>query len=816
MTMTLEGLNLQQAEAVVHESGPLLILAGAGSGKTRVLTNRVAWLIGERGVKPWNICAITFTNKAAGEMRERVNRMVDFGAEAVMVSTFHSLCVRILRRFIDRIGYENNFVIYDSDDQKSVIKEICRDLQIDVKRYKERMILSRISSAKDQMIEPDEYLKEAGADPDGQIVARCYSAYQSRLQKSNAVDFDDLINLTVRLFRQEKDVLDYYQERYRYIMVDEYQDTNRAQFYLVSLLAEKYRNLCVVGDDDQSIYKFRGADIGNILGFEKVFPDAKVIRLEQNYRSTQTILDAANAVIANNKSRKEKRLWTENGTGDKIRLRRFQSGYEEAEFIANDIDIQQQKGAFDYKDSAVLYRTNAQSRAIEEKLVFLNIPYHIIGGVNFYARKEIKDILAYLKTIDNGADDLSVRRIINIPKRGIGQTTIARVQTYADVNSLSFYEALERAREIPGIGRGSAKLEDFVTFIRSLRTMAESVGVVDLIRNVLERTGYEDELRKEGTDEALDRLANIEELINKAADYAERAGEDRRIAKMQEGAIFGSAADGAGTAGGTESVAVGAALGDTVGTALDGMENSSDPAARRTELSGFLTEVALVADIDSLEDDDNRVPLMTLHSAKGLEFRNVYIAGMDEGLFPSYHSISSEDPSDLEEERRLAYVGITRAKERLTLTSAQSRMTHGETMFYRISRFIDEIPDELLDKGGNALRRRDDSHAGNDGESYKSRAAALRMNTAFQTERRREKAEFHEKPFQSAVQTGAQINAKPGSLDYGVGDTVQHIKFGKGVVQNIRDGGRDFEVTVDFDGFGVKKMFAGFAKLKKV
>ena len=469
-------LNPEQREAVLHTEGPLLILAGAGSGKTRVLTHRVAYLI-EQGTAPWNILAITFTNKAAGEMRERVDKLVGLGSDSIWVSTFHSTCVRILRRYIDRLGFDTAFSIYDTDDQKSVMKEVCKKLQIDTKVYKERMLLSAVSKAKDELISPEQMRLDAGGDWNQQKIAGVYAEYQAQLRKNNALDFDDLIMKTVELFRNCPDVLDYYQERFRYIMVDEYQDTNTAQFQLISLLAAKYRNLCVVGDDDQSIYRFRGANIMNILNFEQVFPDAKVVKLEQNYRSTSNILNAANEVIHHNQGRKEKRLWTDNGAGAPVRFRQFMNAFEEAEHVIGNIVSHIQKEEASYRDHAILYRTNAQSRLFEEKLIYANIPYKIIGGVNFYARKEIKDLLAYLKTIDNGRDEVAVRRIINVPKRGIGATTLSRVSEYAVANDMGFYEALLNAEAIPGIGRGASKVLPFTVLIQTLRAKQEHAKV---------------------------------------------------------------------------------------------------------------------------------------------------------------------------------------------------------------------------------------------------------------------------------------------------------------------------------------------------
>lgn len=735
-----DSLNPQQLEAVQHYEGPLLILAGAGSGKTRVLTHRIAWLMEEKNVQPWNIMAITFTNKAAGEMKERVERMLDEGSAGVWVATFHSTCVRILRRYIEMIGYDSNFTIYDGDDQKSIIKDICKRLNVNTKMYKERTLLGAISSAKDELVTPEEFALRAQADFKLKVYSDVYTEYQRELKSNNALDFDDLICKTVELFQSCPEVLDYYQERFRFIMVDEYQDTNTAQFKLVSLLASKYQNLCVVGDDDQSIYKFRGANIGNILNFEHFFPDAKVIRLEQNYRSTQNILNAANEVISHNRGRKEKKLWTANGEGDKVKFRQFMNAFEEAEYVAGMINGKVSQGKWKYGDCAILYRTNAQSRMFEEKFLFSNIPYKIVGGINFYSRKEIKDVLAYLKTIANGADDLAVRRIINVPKRGIGATTISRVQEYAIAYGISFYQALRTCDMIPGIGKGASKLLNFVDMIQTFRSKADFYSVKELIEDILEVTGYRAELELEGTDEAEDRLENIDELLSKAAAYAES------------------------------------------------QENPT--------LDGFLEEVALVADIDSLEEDSDHVMMMTLHSAKGLEFPVVFLVGMEDGMFPSYMSIGSEDPLDLEEERRLCYVGITRAMRELTMTAARQRMVRGETHYNKVSRFITDIPDELL-----ALEEK--KNMADVKKEYRER-----QQTAYQQAREN---------FRAKVFTPQQFQVKKADgLDYTEGDRVRHIKFGEGTVENIVEGGRDYEVTVNFDRVGVKKMFASFAKLVKV
>ena len=779
-------LNPMQREAVFTTEGPLLVLAGAGSGKTRALTHRVAYLIEEKGVKPWNILAITFTNKAAGEMRERVNQLVDFGADSVWVSTFHSLCVRILRRFIENLGYTTDFSIYDSDDTKTLMKQIFKDLEVNQKVLKERGVLGVISSAKNEMISPEEFLLSAKADGDSRLqrIGELYMEYQKRLKKNNALDFYDLLVKTVELFQAKQEVLEYYQDRFRYIMVDEYQDTNTVQFKLVSLLAAKYRNICVVGDDDQSIYRFRGANIKNILSFEETFPGAKVIKLEQNYRSTKMILDSANEVIKNNAGRKDKTLWTENEVGERPVFREFGSSFDEAEWVVRDIV---KKGG-PWKDYAILYRTNAQSRLFEEKCIAYNLPYRLVGGVNFYQRKEIKDILCYLKTIANGRDDLAVQRIINVPKRGIGAMSVARVNMFAMENDMSFYEALERVQAVPGIGKAALKIGVFTDQIGEFRKMLrEEKTIKDVIEAVLEKTGYREELKEEGEVEAESRLENIEELINKAVSYWESADEP--------------------------------------------------------SLSEFLEEVALVADIDSMDESEDRIILMTLHSAKGLEFPYVYLVGMEDGLFPSMMSLM-EGPEALEEERRLCYVGITRAEKRLTLTAAKSRMVKGEMQYARTSRFINEIPDVCLERPDQ-----DDSKSGwrKTADAYKDLAeeAGLPWAKSADASGKAEgghsgrfkdrpsgvslfgqKSDAYKSPYASKTSgTPSSTPAfgkaftveKPKNLDYSEGDRVHHMRFGDGTVKAITDGGKDFEVTVEFDRetVGTRKMFASFAKLKK-
>lgn len=742
-------LNEQQTQGVLTTEGPVLLLAGAGSGKTRVLTHRVAYLIEEKNVNPYNILAITFTNKAAAEMRERVDRLVGIDANGAMIMTFHAACIRILRRYIERIGYMNGFTIYDTDDQKTIMRQVLKKLDLDPKMYKDKSVLSQISHAKDELISPDEFELAAGSDYHKRKIAEVYREYQKQLKSNNALDFDDIICKTVELFGSCPEVLDYYSERFRYIMVDEYQDTNTAQFKLISLLASRFRNLCVVGDDDQSIYKFRGANVKNILNFESVFPEAVVIKLEQNYRSTQNILDAANAVIKNNSERKAKSLWTDEGAGDKIAYNIYNTAYEEAYGIVSDIKKHAaESGA--YNDYAVLYRTNAQSRSLEEKFIELGVPYRIYGAVNFYARKEIKDVLAYLKTIDNARDEVAVRRIINVPKRGIGLTTLEKASVFAEDNDISLYAAVARGSEIPSLSKAAAgKLDNFCMLISELRAKSRELSIKELISEIINDVKYEEYLADDDEpDEIADRMQNISELISKAAAYEE--------------------------------------------------------AADMPTLSGFLEEVALVADIDNMDENNNIVSLMTLHSAKGLEFPCVYLAGMEDGNFPSYMAIQSDDKCDLEEERRLCYVGITRARKRLVLSMARQRMIRGEMMLCKQSRFINEIPKELLLESGQGIRKP---------QSFSSEAAARLAENAMRA------ALPWNRPAarMSAIKKGApQTAASEEELGYTKGDRVRHIKFGEGTVTNIASGGRDFEVTVQFDTAGVKKMFASFAKLVKI
>lgn len=775
-------LNPEQRRAVFHDRGPLLILAGAGSGKTRVITHRIAHLIQDLDVSPYRILAITFTNKAAKEMRDRVDALVDYGAENIWVSTFHSTCVRILRRFCEQIGYSRNFSIYDTDDQKALIRDILKRLELDPKKFRDKSFLSVISSAKNELITPEEFALSAGRDYIASMQAKVYTEYQKALHANNAFDFDDLLFKTVELFRASGEALSYYQRRFEYILVDEYQDTNTAQFELIRLLAnytnedgENEHNLCVVGDDDQSIYKFRGANIRNILDFERHYPEAEVIKLEQNYRSTGNILAAANEVIAHNLGRKQKALWTQSPEGAPIACTQFENDREEARTVAGEIADGVEKNGGHYSDYAVLYRTNAQSRVFEEQFIYRGIPYRLVGGVNFYQRKEIKDLMAYLKTVDNGLDGMAVKRILNVPRRGIGQTTVERVEDYAFRSAVSFYDALVCANSIPSIGRAASKIESFVALIEGLRSRLQQPGysLRDLIEDILEATGYREELRTQEPETAEDRLANLDEFINKAVGFE---------------------------------------------------KDADDPS-----LSAFLSEIALVADIDSVEADADCALLMTLHSAKGLEFDHVYLCGMEEGLFPSAMSVMADNPElEIEEERRLCYVGITRAKKTLSLSSAKSRMMRGEIQYNRPSRFLNEIPRHLLQKSATGKTNgylNQASSAARSGDLFtflnrqKERKQAMgslsgegRTAGVSPEKHGRETAGL---PPYGAVSTPRPSSSGSGALNYQVGDTVKHLKFGIGTVTDIRRGAKDFEVTVDFPS-GTKKMLASFARLVKI
>ncbi len=729
-------LNEIQREAVMTTEGPLLILAGAGSGKTRALTHRVAYLIEEKGVAPWNIMAITFTNKAAGEMKERVEQLVGQRGKHVWIATFHSSCVRILRKYAESIGYNKNFTIYDTDDQKALLRQLMKRMNIDVKQFSDREAIRIISKAKEEMITPVEFMNEKVDDYRSKIFARIYAEYQEALRKNNAMDFDDLLVNVVRLFEKDKEALAYYQDLFHYVHVDEYQDTNTVQFQFVKLITQTRKNICVVGDDDQSIYRFRGADITNILSFEKIFPNAKVIKLEQNYRSTPDILQIANEVIKNNSARKPKRLWTEI-EGNKIpRFTIYEDAYQEATAVIGEMRKAHEEG-LSYSECAVLYRTNAQSRTLEEACIRMNIPYRIVGGVNFYQRAEIKDIIAYLKTISNGQDDVAVRRIINVPRRGIGATTIEKITELAIAYEINFFDACELYCEMNSKNKSVLKVKEFVDLIVNLRIDAKTLNVYELMNTAIERINYYDTLSDLMDEKIVAKRENINELCAKAAEYV-NSGEE-------------------------------------------------------VSLEDFLEQIALVSDLDSVDEAQQRLLLMTLHGAKGLEFDKVCLVGLEDGLFPSFMSIESGNKEDIEEERRLFYVGVTRARKQLDLSAARARMINGETKYRKVSRFVEEIPEYLIKKENPHVKRVSTSTS-----STKQSPISTLMPMGRPT-------------FGRAVPM-----KKPESLAYKEGDRVRHIKFGVGTVIKIVDMGKDYEVTVEFDGVGVKKMMSAFANLSLI
>lgn len=787
-------MNERQAEAVRQTEGPLLVLAGAGSGKTRVLTHRVAYLIENRGVAPWHILAITFTNKAAQEMRERVNRLIGARASEIWVSTFHSMCVRILRRNIEALGYTRDFSIYDTEDQKTVMKQIFKDLNIDSKLLRERAVLSVISTAKNSGTDAASFQREAGGSLQERRIADCYLEYEKRLRQNNALDFDDLLLRTLELLRKQEEVRAYYQERFRYILVDEYQDTNDVQFELVHILAERYRNICVVGDDDQSIYSFRGANLENILSFEKSYPGAKVVKLEQNYRSTEKILDTANAVISHNSGRKDKRMWTDRKGGAAVLFQEYETANEEAAAVVREV----RDCGRAYSEQAVLYRTNAQSRLLEEQCVKWNVPYRIIGGVNFYQRREIKDVLAYMKLVSNDADDVAFERIINVPKRSVGASSLAKLRSHAAQRQsmsqpFSLFSAAETAEQSGLSGRALKSVQHFTAQIHEWREklraagylqedaapgMEESFSIRELIESIRDDTGYGMELRAEGVVEAETRLMNIEEVISKAADY--------------------------------------------------------QSSAEQPKLSEFLEEVSLVSDLDRAEEGTDCLTLMTLHGAKGLEFPKVYLVGLSDGLFPGFSSIN--EPEELEEERRLCYVGITRAEEELVMSSARSRMMNGEYQRLLPSRFVEEMPDSVVRKkllyvpkprddydgfsaySGTPFEEENDSRTNSYGFSGMGSLGyrdSGRQGGPHNVQSRAGGRKRSGPGIPSLMQKGMD-RPKLEHLDYGVGDCVSHVKFGTGTVTEITQDKRDFMVTVDFDGAGRKKMFASFARLMKL
>lgn len=730
----LNGLNEPQKQAVLHTDGPLLILAGAGSGKTRVLTHRIAYLIKEKNVHPGSILAITFTNKAAREMKERIDRLVGDAADNIWVSTFHSMCVRILRRDIEKIGFDRSFVIFDSTDQQTVVKDCLKELNLNEKNYAPRSVLEMIGKAKDELIEPATYAKMNETDYRMSKVADIYKRYQDKLKQNNALDFDDIIMFTIKLFLDYPPVLEYYQRKFKYILVDEYQDTNTAQYSLISLLAQQNRNLCVVGDDDQSIYGWRGANIRNILDFEKEFTHCKVIKLEQNYRSTQTILDASNSVIKNNIGRKNKSLWTQNSKGSRILFYQGNNEHEEALFVANEIRKLVKNENKEYKDIAVLYRMNAQSRVIEDMLMKECIPYKIFGGLRFYDRKEIKDIIAYLRIIQNPADDIALKRIINVPKRGIGNTTVETAEGVANQRKCSIFSIISCSEQIPELQRASSKLQKFVTLTAMFRVLAESSKVSELIEQVINQSGIMSELQEENTVEAQSRIENIKEFISVALEF-EKQSEEKT-------------------------------------------------------LEAFLANISLVSDIDNFEEGADNIVMMTLHSAKGLEFPAVFMVGMEEGVFPGYRSMSSE--SELEEERRLCYVGMTRAKEKLYMTNTFSRTLFGNTTFNKASRFLKEIPEELIEEPGKKK-----STAG----TATKKADNLSNLGLFKGS----------KPFSIN-----DLKTPKASLDFKTGDMVEHKKFGVGTITSVEKEKDDLKLEIQFKNAGMKRLMAAYANLVKL
>jgi len=730
----LKGLNEEQKKAVLHVDGPLLILAGAGSGKTKVLTNRIAYLIQEKGVYPSNILAITFTNKAAREMKERIDNLVGSVSDSIWVSTFHSMCVRILRKDIDRIDYDRSFVIFDYSDQQTVIKDCLKELNLNEKNYVPKSVLEIIGRAKDDIIDPDTFSRIYAADFRMSKIAKIYELYQKKLKQNNALDFDDIIMLTIKLFSTHPDVLEYYQRKFKYILVDEYQDTNTAQYSLISMLSQRSRNLCVVGDDDQSIYGWRGANIRNILDFEKEFKDCKIIKLEQNYRSTQTILDAANNVIKNNFGRKNKKLWTENKGGEKIKHCLCANEHEEAYFIASEIKKLSTTKNMQYKDFAILYRINAMSRVLEEMLMKEGIAYKIFGGLKFYDRKEIKDLLAYLRLIQNPSDNVSLKRCINEPKRGIGTTTLDTAERIANSKGVSIFSIISSASEIPELARAASKLEGFVAMISRLRVLKDSMKVSELIQEVIEQSGIQKSYEQEDTLEAQARIENIKELISVALEFEQR----------------------------------------------DGGQSLED----------FLANVSLVTDIDNMDENSDCVVLMTLHSAKGLEFPVVFMVGMEEGIFPGYRSMADE--SELEEERRLCYVGITRAKQKLYMTNTFTRTLFGNTTYNRMSRFLREIPPELMD-------------------SNEMEASTSRSNTG--TYRTESFGNFSKSRISTFTDTS---KPRVAATSFSVGDQVEHKQFGVGIITKIVEEKDDLMLEIHFKGTGMKRLMASFAKLSKI
>ena len=765
----LKGLNDKQYEAVVNTEGPCLVIAGAGSGKTKVLTHKIAYLLQEKNVLPWNILAITFTNKAANEMKERIELLVGDKAKDMWVGTFHSICVRILRKFIDRIGFDSSFIIFDSSDQKTLVKRCLKELDIDEKILNDRSCLSEISNAKNDMLEPDAYSAKVHGDYRREKIAEVYEMYQKRLRENNAIDFDDIINFTIKILSENPDVLDYYTEKFKYILVDEYQDTNKAQFTLVSLLASKYGNVTAVGDNDQGIYSFRGADISNILNFERDFPGTRIIKLEQNYRCTGNILKAANAVIKHNENKYDKKLWTENEEGHLPCIYCGEDEYDEGRYIVEQINHLKTEEYYKNSDFTILYRMNAQSRAIEDILMREGIPYKVIGGLKFYERKEIKDIIAYLRLIHNSADNLSLKRIINEPKRGIGKTSIEQIQEISDKTGNSMYEIIRNAQEY-GLTRVFSNSRDFIEQIEYLKSKKDELKISDLIKETLNKTGYTKALENENSVEAETRIENLEEFLTVAIEFEEESADNT--------------------------------------------------------LAEFLENITLSSDIDGMEDQDNSITLMTLHSAKGLEFPVVFLVGMEEGIFPGYKSIG--EPQALEEERRLFYVGITRAKQYLYLTCAKHRTIFGSTSYNQVSRFVKEIPEELLEGYAEVVERKSvDKEEFKDYGYRWSYGKGQTVKTFKMSEEDKSavaktigeqgtKSEYQYRTAESFLNS-IKRNNQTNDVDlskYQVGQRVYHKKFGEGTITKLEQEGNDVKVDLEFDKAGHKRLMAKFAGLE--
>ena len=750
----VEGLNDKQKEAVIETEGPCLVIAGAGSGKTKVLTHKIAYLIEEKNIKPWNILAITFTNKAANEMKERITNLIGEVANDMWVGTFHSICVKILRKFIDRVGYNSDFVIFDTSDQKTLIKQCIRSLNLDDKIYTDRGVIAEISNSKNEMLTPMQYKLRTNNEIRKEKIAEIYEIYQRRLKENNALDFDDIINLTIQILTENQDVLEYYSEKFKYVLVDEYQDTNKAQFTLITLLSGRHGNITVVGDNDQGIYSFRGADITNILNFEKDFPGTKIIKLEQNYRSTKAILDAANAVIKHNEKKYEKNLWTEKEGGKRPEVAILDNEYEEANFIVEQINRLKREEYYKYSDFTVLYRTNAQSRSIEDIFRRENIPYKMIGGLKFYERKEIKDVIAYLRLIHNQADNLSLGRIINEPKRGIGQTSMEKIEAIAETNGISMYEVIKHAEQY-GLNKVFINSREFINTIEDLSSKKDEMLISELTKEVLNKTGYMKALELENTAQAESRIENLNEFLTVAMEFEE-----------------------------------------------ENAENS---------LAEFLESITLSSDIDGMEDKEDSVTLMTLHSAKGLEFPVVFLVGMEEGLFPSYRSIGEQ--RELEEERRLCYVGITRAKEYLFLTCAKQRTIFGSTSLNKISRFLEEIPKELLEgveklEKPHKLKENTEWTYGNNSNKKAISFVIAGSNT------NKPQPNF---AFRTAESFLNNINTKPIGVNlskYKIGQTIYHKKFGEGIITEIAEEGDDLKIDISFEKVGHKRLMAKYANLE--